>query len=119
MGHTVLKHTRKRKSKYKSNRVAWNELEYSPPVFIDKIPEKREKLNYGEKLKNPKWRNKRHKIFKRGNYACQECSSRLNLQVHHIKYIWGKEPWNYPDEDLITLCEICHAKKHFKIPISL
>jgi len=115
MGHTVLKHARRRKSKYKSSRAAWSELEYSPPIFIGKIPEKKEKLNYEEKLKNPKWRRKRNEIFKRDNYACQNCGSRLNLQVHHWEYIWGREPWDYADENLITLCKICHTKEHDKL----
>lgn len=30
------------------------------------------------------------------------------LVVHHRRYIAGKEPWDYPDGSLVTLCEECH-----------
>jgi hypothetical protein len=28
--------------------------------------------------------------------------------VHHEYYLPGKEPWEYPNEALIILCESCH-----------
>jgi len=102
----------RKKTKHKSSKAAWEKLEYSAPTFIGKIPEKRKKLSYKEKLEDPRWKSKRHKIFKRDHFSCQKCDSRLKLQVHHKKYIWDKEPWNYPDEDLTTLCEVCHSKEH-------
>lgn len=34
------------------------------------------------------------------------------LQIHHKRYISGKEIWNYSDTDLITLCKMCHTKLH-------
>lgn len=41
------------------------------------------------------------------------------MQVHHRKYIHGREAWDYSDEDLVTLCKRCHAKLHVteKIPV--
>lgn len=42
-----------------------------------------------------------------------------SLNIHHTYYIYGRTPWNYNDEALITLCEKCHQKRHEnqKIPI--
>ena len=37
----------------------------------------------------------------------------LLLEVHHIDYINGALPWEYPDSWLQTLCEDCHHKVHF------
>lgn len=41
------------------------------------------------------------------------------LQVHHKRYIQDKNPWEYEDNDLITLCKECHNSYHEKntIPI--
>ncbi len=34
------------------------------------------------------------------------------LQVHHLAYIEGRDPWDYSDEILITLCKECHTLLH-------
>jgi len=34
------------------------------------------------------------------------------LQVHHKYYIVDKNPWDYNDNDLITLCNWCHWEFH-------
>lgn len=35
-----------------------------------------------------------------------------NLQIHHKKYILNRLPWEYNNEDLITLCNYCHLETH-------
>lgn len=70
-------------------------------------------MDYAEKLKNPKWQKKRLEIMERDDWKCQICSSKKNsLTVHHIRYMSGYEPWNYPESLLITLCENCHDFVH-------
>lgn len=41
------------------------------------------------------------------------------LNVHHKKYIINRLPWDYNNEDLITLCNHCHKTEHenHKIPV--
>jgi len=41
------------------------------------------------------------------------------MQVHHKKYINGKEKWDYENDDLITLCKKCHFNFHLNevVPI--
>ena len=34
------------------------------------------------------------------------------LNVHHIKYRKGAMPWEYSDDELVTLCEGCHSEIH-------
>ena len=41
------------------------------------------------------------------------------MQVHHKKYINGKESWDYDNEDLITLCKKCHIELHLRQTISI
>lgn len=35
------------------------------------------------------------------------------LQVHHLWYNTEWMPWDYPDDALITLCDLCHKKAEF------
>ena len=41
------------------------------------------------------------------------------MQIHHKKYINGRELWDYDDNDLVTLCRKCHFNLHLNelIPI--
>lgn len=67
-------------------------------------------LTYSEVLKSPYWQRKRLEIMKRDNFTCQFCSDHTStLNVHHTIYLPGKMPWEYTDDQLITLCEKCHA----------
>ena len=55
------------------------------------------------------WKKKRNERLKLDNFKCQKCGSAMNLVVHHITYDrLGREPM----EDLITLCQRCHASLH-------
>lgn len=72
-------------------------------------------MTYAEKLRNPRWQKKRLKIMERDKFKCVECGSgTTTLNVHHIRYIRGKYPWQYPNKLLVTLCEKCHFNKHHK-----
>lgn len=69
-------------------------------------------MSYSEKLKNPKWQQKRLTIFQRDKWTCTKCQSvEKELQVHHLDYIPGIDPWEYPDDMLTTLCFDCHTSE--------
>jgi len=34
------------------------------------------------------------------------------LHVHHLYYVKGRDPWEYPDFALVPLCDDCHAFQH-------
>lgn len=64
---------------------------------------------YEEKLKDPRWQKKRLEILERDNWMCQECRDEdSTLIVHHIDYLPNRDPWDYPNILLITLCKECH-----------
>lgn len=69
-------------------------------------------MGYRKGLDSPRWAIKRSKILKRDGYKCTVCGSDKNLQVHHTYYVRGAEPWGYPDDSLLTLCEKCHHEYH-------
>lgn len=71
-------------------------------------------LSYKDKLLDPRWQRKKNDILQRDAYTCQNkkcnCTTRT-LHVHHLDYIGSIEPWDYPNDMLITLCSDCHAKE--------
>lgn len=77
-------------------------------------------LDYSELLKHPKWKEKRLKILQRDNFRCVVCGYDKKLQIHHKRYKTdpktGKRilPWEYDDDDLVTLCDLHHRRIHGK-----
>ncbi len=68
---------------------------------------------YSELLRDPRWQRKRLEIMKRASFACEECGATTKtLNVHHVKYVRGRKPWEYADAELRCLCEPCHGKEH-------
>ena len=74
-------------------------------------------MRYAEKFKDPRWQKKRLKILERDEFTCQICYDKeTTLHVHHRYYIRGAEPWDYPDDALVTLCENCHEIEGEEMP---
>lgn len=68
--------------------------------------------SYSQKLKDPRWQKKRLTILGRDEFTCKACGSTENtLHVHHFTYQNGKDPWDYPDANFTTLCELCHFEE--------
>lgn len=64
---------------------------------------------YIEKLRDPRWQKKRLLILERDRWQCQSCGNeQKTLNVHHKIYLPNKDPWDYSNSQLITLCEACH-----------
>lgn len=81
-----------------------------------------EKKSYSELLRHPHWQRKKTEILKRDKFKCKLCGDdETTLHVHHKEYINGNNPWDYPNDLLITLCEHCHyevsLEKNKKIDI--
>lgn len=70
---------------------------------------------YSEKLHDPRWLQRRAEIFERKGRKCTDCEcgpgAEGPLQVHHLYYIKGREPWEYDDDHLIPLCDSCHGNR--------
>jgi 5-methylcytosine-specific restriction endonuclease McrA len=79
---------------------------------------------YSDLLKDPRWKFKSKEIIRRDQEKCVICNSKENLQVHHRQYHYSvtlkkkKDPWDYNDVYLITLCQDCHIRGHqlYNIP---
>lgn len=79
---------------------------------------------YQNLLGDVRWKAKTIQIKKRDKNSCRNCGDYKNLQVHHRQYHFVnslkkfKNPWDYPNDILITLCKTCHDSGHkqFKVP---
>lgn len=70
-------------------------------------------MTYAEKLLDPRWQKKRLIILERDKWACGLCHDpETTLHVHHLSYT-GNDPWDSPDDQLITVCKHCHAVIEF------
>ena len=86
--------------------------------------QQRKPSSYSDLLNTEEWRNKRLKIIKRDNCRCVYCGNRFHLHVHHKYYSAYPngvlvDPWNYPDDALITLCSYCHQRVHARKKIKV
>lgn len=71
---------------------------------------------YSILLKDPRWQKKRLKILERDGWECNGCgNSETTLHVHHLHYHKNKDPWEYDDNYLISLCEDCHHIEYLKL----
>lgn len=67
-------------------------------------------MTYADKLKSPKWQKKRLEILERDEWKCKNCGEDgKTLHVHHKKYTNGKDPWDYNNDNFVTLCNDCHG----------
>ena len=65
---------------------------------------------YQRKLQDPRWKRRRLEKLDQAGWACDNCGEEsLPLHVHHARYMWGREPWEYGDDELQTVCEVCHS----------
>jgi hypothetical protein len=69
-------------------------------------------MNYKEKLRDPRWQKRRLEILGRDRFTCRLCGdTQTELHIHHLKY-YGN-PWDAPDNFLITYCKHCHGVTEF------
>lgn len=69
-------------------------------------------MTYADKLQDHRWLRKRDEVRRRANYQCEDCPCTTGfLHVHHVYYIYGRDPWDYPDYLLKCVCEDCHRRR--------
>lgn len=70
-------------------------------------------MTYDEMREHPLWQKKKAEILVRDNHTCRSCGKNdITLHAHHTYYLPDTLLWNYPNETLLTLCEICHNTEH-------
>lgn len=70
---------------------------------------------YADLLLDPRWLKKRKEQLAIDKYKCMSCGRsypEVSLCVHHIGYVTGWMPWDYPSSMLQTLCLDCHNSQH-------
>ena len=71
---------------------------------------------YKHYLGTDEWMLLRYSALDRDSYACQQCGSPNNLEVHHTSYE-GIYEMNFKLEQLTTLCEPCHKEEHITLKL--
>lgn len=84
---------------------------------------------YQRKLRDPRWQKKRLELLAKADWKCQEPGCRRwifqhtehvhippdveapSLEIHHLYYEWGRDPWEYPDDAFLVLCDECHEER--------
>lgn len=64
---------------------------------------------------NSQWFEFRESVIELDGNKCTICGrsrDEVVLQVHHLKYIAGRKPWEYATNECKTLCKGCHASVH-------
>ena len=73
-------------------------------------------VNIRKFYKSKEWKYKRQKILRRDNYECQDCKRKGRYSrattVHHIKHLEQFPELALVDENLESLCSICHNIEH-------
>lgn len=97
----------------------------------DNIPNKEVPKHKGEwydtyydmLLHTPEWKDYRERILDLHKHTCDWCGSHENLCVHHKLYYKRAKtdqfvnPWEYPNDKVMCLCESCHKRCHEKYQI--
>lgn len=73
------------------------------------------KSQYAKQLQRPEWKAKRLEILERDGNKCVKCGETKRLHVHHLSYTKGRDAWEYPNDNLVTLCGECHVKEHEEV----
>ncbi len=77
---------------------------------------KNQNSRWAAKFRDSRWQKLRLQVMERDEWTCQSCKSfgeGVTLNVHHAYYESGKDPWEYPENTLITWCEDCHKTRHW------
>ena len=70
-------------------------------------------MTYSQKLNDPRWLAVREQVLVRDGRRCaNDPRHRMPLEVHHRQYARGREPWEYPLSNFVTLCRDCHVAEH-------
>ena len=69
--------------------------------------------SYRDKLRDDRWQSKRMLVLIRDGWVCRNCGNDYDdhSEVHHLFYLPGREPWEYHQDDLATLCRVCHQEE--------
>lgn len=68
------------------------------------------KQQYKEYLSSEHWKKFRKETYSKRK-MCQKCTSKKNLNIHHITYV---NLWKETQEDVLVLCNECHFRGHKK-----
>jgi len=79
---------------------------------VNRIPPKQPRQRLDPEL----YERLRQQVLRRDAWRCQCCGTRSNLEVHHREF--RSQGGDDSEENLITLCALCHSLFHRSSPVS-
>lgn len=68
--------------------------------------------SYADLLEEPEWHEFSKRIKALRDHHCERCEDGSGDEVHHLGYHEGRKPWEYSDDEVMVLCELCHSEIH-------
>jgi 5-methylcytosine-specific restriction endonuclease McrA len=99
-----------------ANLSPWKRLEAIYDCFTEEEADRLRALPYRLFLQTTYWKIVRAHSINRAGSACRLCNRKSPLEVHHRTYAHHGLEHQWYAEDLIVLCNPCHAKFHDKLP---
>jgi hypothetical protein len=100
---------RRHEKRVEASRAKQRRSKYSP--HLDKLARASGFRDYGEYLDSPHWKTLRREALVRDKWRCVECKTKVELQVHHVRY---GPLLDVPVDWLQTLCADCHTFEHLR-----
>jgi len=70
-------------------------------------------MTYNQKMQDPRWQRCRLTVLNEYCWTCINCGDKeKTLHVHHKKYRYGADPWDYKLSEFAVLCDDCHTEEH-------
>ena len=70
-------------------------------------------MDFKAQYKHPMWQKRRLEMLESADFACGMCGDAdSQLHVHHRQYFKGRMIWEYADNELEVLCDVCHHEAH-------
>lgn len=88
---------------------------YKNKILKNKETRSKNMKKADDSLKTPQWKALRNKVIKRDNNCCRLCLindyvETRTLQVHHIHKRIDRPDLTFNEDNLVTLCKVCHEK---------
>lgn len=75
-------------------------------------------MEFKDQYKHPLWQKRRLEVLKKAEFCCQRCGDdESQLHVHHRQYFKGRKLWEYREDQLEALCDLCHQETHEKLDL--
>jgi len=83
-------------------------------LTIETIPQQSFGISLANLLPKPVWDTIRREVYAKAHYTCEICGAMdVQLHCHEVWSYTSKKPYIQKLQELVCLCRMCHAIKHW------